>query len=114
MTASTPNNLPAPEPLSPAAQEVRIDISKIWLRLQSHCKVDYCPGNPLSITIETSPVGLTTVINNLVSAALCAAADQVVPEEPLFGGDQRWMFQRDARQISRKKLIAIATELEGE
>lgn len=47
-----------------------------------------------------------------IAAALCAAADQVVPEEPLYGGDQRWMFERDARQASRKKLRAIAAELE--
>jgi hypothetical protein len=46
-----------------------------------------------------------------LAAALGALADQVVPEEPLYGGDQRWMFERDARQISRKKLLAIATEL---
>jgi hypothetical protein len=113
MTA-TPNNLPVPEPLSPAAQAVRMDISKIWRRLQSHCKVDYCPRNPLPITIETSPAVLETVINNLVSAALCAVADQVVPEESLYGGDRRWMFQRDARQVSREKLLAIATELENQ
>jgi hypothetical protein len=49
-----------------------------------------------------------------IAAVLRAAADQVVPEEPLYGGDQRWMFERDARQISRKKLLAIATELEGQ
>jgi hypothetical protein len=49
-----------------------------------------------------------------VAAALRAAADQVVPEEPLYGGDQRWMFERDARQASRKKLLAIATELEAQ
>jgi hypothetical protein len=48
-----------------------------------------------------------------VAAALQAAADQVVPEEPLNGGDQRWMFERDARQASRKKLLAIAAELEA-
>jgi hypothetical protein len=47
-----------------------------------------------------------------IAAALRAAADQVVPEEPLYGGDQRWMFERDARQASRKKLRAIAAELE--
>jgi hypothetical protein len=47
-----------------------------------------------------------------LAAALRAAADQVVPEEPLYGGDQRWMFERDARQASRKKLRAIAAELE--
>ena len=48
-----------------------------------------------------------------VAAALRAAADQVVPEEPLYGGDQRWMFERDARQESRKKLLVIAAELEA-
>jgi hypothetical protein len=49
-----------------------------------------------------------------VAAALRAAADQVVPDEPLYGGDQRWMFERDARQACRKKLLAIADELEAQ
>ena len=49
----------------------------------------------------------------IAAAALRAAADQVVPEEPLFGGDLRWMFERDARQDRRKKLLAIAAELEA-
>ena len=49
-----------------------------------------------------------------LAAALRAAADQVVPEEPLHGGDQRWMFERDARQACRKKLLAIAAELNGD
>ena len=47
-----------------------------------------------------------------VAAALRAAADQVVPEEPLYGGDQRWMYERDTRQASRNKLLAIAAKLE--
>ena len=49
-----------------------------------------------------------------IAAALRAAADQVVPKEPLYGGDQRWMFERDARQACRKKLLAIADELEAQ
>jgi hypothetical protein len=49
-----------------------------------------------------------------LAAALRAAADQVVPDEPLCGGDQRWMFERDARQACRKKLLAIADELEAQ
>jgi hypothetical protein len=49
-----------------------------------------------------------------VAATLRAAADQVLPEEPLYGGDQRWMFERDARQACRKKLLAIAAELEAQ
>ena len=48
-----------------------------------------------------------------VAAALRAAADQMVPEEPLYEGDQRWMFERDARQACRNKLFAIAAELES-
>jgi hypothetical protein len=49
-----------------------------------------------------------------LAAALRAAADQVVPEEPLYGGDQRWEWERDARQASRKKILAIAAELEAQ
>jgi hypothetical protein len=49
-----------------------------------------------------------------LAAALRAAADQVVPEEPLEGGDLRWIFERDARQACRKKLLAIAVELEAQ
>ncbi len=49
-----------------------------------------------------------------LAAALRAAADQVLPEEPLYRGDQRWMFERDARQACRKKLLAIAAELEAQ
>ena len=48
-----------------------------------------------------------------LGSVLRAAADQVVPEEPLYGGDQRWQYERDARQESRKRLLAIAAELEG-
>ena len=48
-----------------------------------------------------------------VAAVLRAAADQVVPEEPLHNGDQRWMFERDARQACRHQLLVIAAELEG-
>ena len=47
-----------------------------------------------------------------IAAALRAAADQVVPAEPLHGGDQRWFFERDTRQACRKQLFAIADELE--
>ena len=47
-------------------------------------------------------------------AALRAGADQVVPEESLYEGDHRWEMERDTRQASRKKLLAIAAELGGE
>ena len=49
-----------------------------------------------------------------IAAVLRTAADQVVPEEPLYGGDQRWEWERDARQSSRKKMLAIAAELEAQ
>ena len=45
--------------------------------------------------------------------ALRAAADQVVPFEPLHGGDERWILERDTRQICRRKLLAIAAELQN-
>ena len=48
-----------------------------------------------------------------LAAALRAAAEQVVPEEQLYGGDQRWALERDARQTCRAALLAIAAELEG-
>jgi len=93
MTDPTPN-APMPEPLSPAAQAV-LDV--YWKNV----------GVPSALAKE---LGFT---NTPLVAALCAVADQVVPEEPLYGGDQRWMFERDARQASREKLLAIATELEA-
>ena len=49
----------------------------------------------------------------VAAAALRAAADQVTPEEPLYGGDDRWTLERDTRQACRKKLLAIADELDG-
>ena len=55
----------------------------------------------------------TDTPESIAAAALRAAADEVVPEEPLHGGDQRWMYERDARQDTRRKFLAIAAELEG-
>jgi hypothetical protein len=63
-------------------------------------------------TVPTGDFCLENV-NEIAAAALRAAADQVVPEEPLYGGDQRWEWERDARQSSRKKMLAIADELEA-
>jgi hypothetical protein len=57
---------------------------------------------------------MSVILGRELAAALRAAADQVLPEEPLYGGDQRWMFERDARQACRKKLLAIADELEAQ
>jgi hypothetical protein len=62
---------------------------------------------------ETFNAPLEGAIHRPLAAALGALADQVVPEEPLYGGDQRWEWERDARQASRKKILAIATELEA-
>jgi hypothetical protein len=56
---------------------------------------------------------LELAARGIAAAALRVAADQVVPEEPLHGGDQRWMYERDARQASRRKLLSIADELDG-
>jgi hypothetical protein len=112
---TTPNNLPVPEPLSPAAQAVRMDISRIMRILQPYCRVSYSPTDVLSITLETTPVGLEIVINDLVAAALCAVADQVVPEEPYCHEDDLMSeyIRRSQRQETRTKFLAIATELEN-
>jgi hypothetical protein len=76
--------------LSPAAQAV-LDAA--------YRRMDDNPFNEVEATLAT---------------ALRTAAEQVVPEEPLYGGDQRWMFERDARQACRMKLLAIAAELEAQ
>ena len=81
-----------PTPLSPAAQAV-------W--------------NAANNSSAYGPEDCLNEARQIAAAALRAAADQVVPEEPLYGGDQRWMFERDTRQESRKKLLAIAAELEA-
>jgi hypothetical protein len=54
-----------------------------------------------------------------VAAALRALADQVVPEEsepfeqtPFVDDDDRWSIW-NANQKTRRKLLAISTELEG-
>jgi hypothetical protein len=66
----------------------------------------------LSITIETSPVGLETVINNLVSAALGVLADQVVPEtEQPRNRIGYELGDWDTRDAVRREILAIATEL---
>ena len=49
----------------------------------------------------------------LAAAALETVADQVVPEEPMHLFDQRWMYERDARQSIRSKLLTIVAELRG-
>ena len=82
--------------LSPAARAV--------LTAVTLTKYDVPPEGLPAFAEEMAP---------LLAAALRAAADQVVPEEQLHGGDQRWQFERDARQHSRKQLLAIADELEA-
>lgn len=76
------------KPLSPAAQ-----------------MVDRAIADRIQLLGEIAPS------RQVAAAALRAATDQVVPEEPLYGGDQRWEWERDARQSSRKKMLAIAAEL---
>jgi len=48
-----------------------------------------------------------------LAATLETVADQVVPEEPMHLFDQRWMYERDARQSIRSKLLTIVAELRG-
>jgi hypothetical protein len=61
--------------------------------------------------LDEAPWDVSFLAGVSAAAAIRAAADQVVPEESLYGGNQRWEWERDARQSSRKKLLAIADEL---
>lgn len=79
------------KPLSPAAQAI-LDSFKEQVELTW-------------LTKDPDRVGL--------AAALRAVVDLVVPEEELYGGDQRWVYERDARQNCRDELLAIAKELEN-
>ena len=94
--------------LSPAAQAV------LTAQARERCLFEWSSVNdPPCHPSDPDWNGCVQCVDRLaIAAALRAAADQVVPEEPLYGGDQRWMFERDARQASRKKLLAIAAELE--
>jgi hypothetical protein len=49
-------------------------------------------------------------LSKKLAAALRAAADQVVPEVDLVGCD----YEERALQDARRKLLAIAAELEGQ
>ena len=69
--------------------------------------------SPAAQAVRHAAICAGPELEGRIAAALLAAADQAVPEEPLYGGDQRWMFERDARQACRKKVLAIAAELEG-
>ena len=126
MTDPTPNDPPRPNPLSPTAQFM---LNAAFHQHQQHDHLNPTPNN-LPVPTSLSPAAQAIVKafddryellgpleddwqEQCLAAALRAAADQVVPEEPLYGGDQRWMFERDARQVSREKLLAIATELKG-
>ena len=75
------------------------------LSLAAQAVMDACTDAPIQINWATKLAA---------AAALRAAADQVVPEEPLYGGDQRWMYERDTRQESRAELLAIAAELRAQ
>jgi len=96
------------KPLSPAAQAVSRDAQSVLDAVCSNTEPD----------CDTQ---------HLIAAALRAAADQVVPEEPphplansaearKFGTPEEWMYEgieRDARQETRRRLLAIADELEA-
>jgi hypothetical protein len=81
--------------LSPAAQAVR-DAA-----FDADFEIDFAN---LDATFEAS-------INKIAAAALRAAADQVVPEDgdPIYGLTPA----RAERKVVRRKLLAIAAELEG-
>ena len=75
---------PGPEPFSPAAQAVLDAATEGFWRSSFNSE------------------------SNGAAAALCAAADQVIPEVLLLGSD----YQEIALQEARKAILAIANELE--
>jgi len=99
MTDPTPN-APMPEPLSPAAQAVLDAAFSVY-----DCEALY------SLTEEQHA-------SMIVAAALRAIADQVVPEEsepseePFADLNSRWPTWY-ANKKTRRKILAIATELEN-
>jgi len=85
--------------LSPAAKAV-LDAA-----FDTDFEIDFAN---LDATFEAS-------INKIAAAALRAVADQVVPEEVVRLEDGVLALARLCqREITRKKLLAIATELEGQ
>ena len=83
---TTPNNLPVPTPLSPAAQAV-LDAFRAVPDLRD------CPS---------------------IAAAIFELADQVVPPPARFPEGEYRLGIRDAKRDVRAAIFAIATELEGQ
>ena len=52
--------------------------------------------------------------NAVAAAALCAAADQVVPEDDSMPLNLAHRVRWDAQQSLRRRFLAIAAELEGQ
>ena len=90
---------PGPEPLSSAAQAVLDAVSD---KYTTFVFIEYDDKNPFA---------LKNPVSKIAAAAICALADQVVPEQgcPIYGLTER----ENERQQVRSRLLAIATELEG-
>ena len=99
MTDTTPNNLPVPTPLSPAAQAIKNAVLAL---------------DPDRRTFKW----VWSLCRPIAAAVLRAAADQVVPEEsepseqPFADLNDRWPTWY-ANKKTRRKILAIATELKG-
>jgi len=96
MTDPTPNDLPVPTPLSPAAQAL------ITAFLDTPLRSFVCSVHR----------------RDQIAAVLGALADQVVPEEaepsdqPFADPNDQWPIWH-ANKKTRRKLLAIATELKA-
>jgi hypothetical protein len=99
------------QPLSPAAQAVRRDLSQIMHEMSQRCRVSISATDTLPITLETNDASLQAGINSLCAAALLAAADQVAPsdaDEP-----RNYLPMAIECQRIREELLAIAYQLEA-
>jgi len=98
------------ENISPDTQAVKRDFAQIMNELHQRCRVSISCTDTLPITLETNDVALQAGINSLCAAAICAAADQVVPEQ------KPWHRTTDVpatRHLVRTELLAIANQLKN-
>jgi glycine/D-amino acid oxidase-like deaminating enzyme len=96
MTDPTPNNLPVPKPLSPAAQAVLDAAFPAY------------DDENLYVATGEQHAGM------IAAAALCALADQVVPDETGHTLPIYMWFRFDERKKIRNAILAIVTELKNQ
>lgn len=106
---------PGPKPLSPAAQSVRRNMRQIMYELHQRCRISISATDRLPIILETDEASLQAVINSLCAATIRTAAQEVdgAPGVSCLTEQQEHWYMLGVANFKRK-LLAIATELEGQ